>query len=337
MTYPIKQWGDIKDRYEGGSIILGNGASIAIHDRFHYRSLREMAEETAAMPPELASIFTFFNTDDFEFVLRMLWFTSRVNSALGVAPGKADDAYQRVRDGLIRAVRESHPDPASVAVEVEAVANYLMDFELVLSLNYDLIVYWAMMTGNRYNQEHKFKDCFLSGSFDHDWKRYYEPIGRERSCTVVCYPHGNLALARDVYGRESKVSAGEDSQLRDAILEKWEAGDAIPLFVSEGGASQKRRSIDGSDYLRTVLHEITPSVERSLVIYGWGMSEQDAHVIEKLDCSKIERIAVSVYRGDQTHCAHVMDQLDRAFQYGVEIEFFEAESPGCWVYPEDET
>lgn len=43
----IHKWADIKEPFIGGALLLGNGASMAIHKEFGYASLRVAAEEHA--------------------------------------------------------------------------------------------------------------------------------------------------------------------------------------------------------------------------------------------------------------------------------------------------
>ena len=38
FEYQIKEWGDIKEDYSKGSLIIGNGASMALHSKFGFNS-----------------------------------------------------------------------------------------------------------------------------------------------------------------------------------------------------------------------------------------------------------------------------------------------------------
>ncbi len=188
-----------------------------------------------------------------------------------------------------------------------------------------------MMVDQKNSEGHAYKDCFVHGTFDEDWQKFSFPIRRERSCTTVFYPHGNLALFRDRIEEERKISAKENNDLLATILAGWQRGDCVPLFVSEGTTQQKVRSILGSNYLRTVLRSVIPSLKDSLVVYGWGFGEHDSHIINALSRSSIERIAVSVYRGNQRFCDQVTGAIEDHFDRTVEIQFFDAESEHCWT------
>lgn len=333
MTHQILEWSAIRENYQGGALVLGNGASISVDGRFSYGSLKQKAEELGTITPALAKVFRFFNdTPDFELVLRMLWHARNVNSALEIGENQTTAAYADVRDSLIQTVRAIHVQPAEVRTRILRVAGFMEKFKHVISLNYDLTTYWAMMEGNEANPRHAFKDCFVNRLFDEDWRKFSDPLGQQTSCTTVFYPHGNLALCRDRVDAERKLQATNGSPLLETILARWESGAVIPLFVSEGTAEQKRRAILGSAYLQTVFRAVLPNMNMPLVIYGWGVGEQDVHILEQLGKAASPRIAVSVYRGNQAYCDQVIDRIEQHFPNAPEVEFFDSESDGCWVY-----
>lgn len=56
---PIYQWSDIKENFSD-ALLLGNGASMAIHRDFGYQSLFEAAQQHQHITPDVATIFTKF-------------------------------------------------------------------------------------------------------------------------------------------------------------------------------------------------------------------------------------------------------------------------------------
>ncbi len=332
----IHQWSDIKDRFEGGALILGNGASMAIHAGFGYSSLRQAAEDKGHITPAVADIFRAFNTNDFELVLRRLWEATLVNKALGIEPGRVEQAYQLVRSALISTVRDVHIPHEEANRHFAPMFQFMKTFDTVFSLNYDLLVYWAMMASQ--DELGKwFKDGFQGGGvFREDWEKLREPY-RANGATLVFYPHGSLLTARRDDYTEGKLTLppGGGATLLDRILELWESGSASPLFVSEGTAEHKKKSITNSNYLSRVFREVLPNAGESLVIYGWAISEQDEHILSQLRRagSSLRRVAVSVYGGSQASAQQAEDALEAV---GVkEVSFFDAESPGCWIHPEE--
>lgn len=332
----IHKWGDIKDPFVGGALLLGNGASMAVHKEFGYASLRIAAEKHGHLTPEVAAIFKSFATNDFELVLRRLWEATLVNKALGVEPGRVEEAYKQVRRALIATVRQVHISYEDAKDHFEPMFQFMKDFRTVLSLNYDLLVYWAMMASQA-QLGNWFKDCFLGGGlFREDWEELRKPYGA-RGATLVFYPHGSLITSRRAMDlTERKIAAGGSKwDLLENILNCWESGWYVPLFVSEGTSVQKRNSIANSNYLSRVFREVLPSSGESLVIYGWAASEQDEHVLAQLrrPGARLRRVAASVFGGDQASAQKMEDALKAA---GVEeVLFFDAESPGCWIHPQE--
>lgn len=99
--------------------------------------------------------------------------------------------------------------------------------------------------------------------------RDFEPY-RERTNTLVFYPHGSLALCRTAVEQEFKIhNAGEG--LLEAILAEWRSERVVPLFVSEGTMLQKVSSIQNSYYLSTVYREVLTSQRFTLTLFGWGL------------------------------------------------------------------
>lgn len=332
----IHQWSDIKDRFQGGALLLGNGASLAVHKGFGYPSLRQAAEDQGHITPEVAGVFRAFGKDDFELVLRRLWEATLVNKALGIEPGQIEKAYQLVRSALISTVRDIHISHDDAKRHFAPMFQFMKTFDTVFSLNYDLLVYWAMMASQG-ELRRWFKDGFQEGGvFREDWETLRKPYGADGT-TLVFYPHGSLLTARRDDYTEGKLTLplGGGATLLDRILQLWETGSASPLFVSEGTAEQKKKSIANSNYLSRVFREALPNAGESLVIYGWAISEQDAHILGQLrrTGSSLRRVAVSVYGGSQASAQQAEDALAAV---GVkEVLFFDAESSGCWIHPEE--
>ncbi|MCW4152770.1 DUF4917 family protein [Halomonas sp. 18H] len=326
-------WNDLKEDFTD-TILIGNGASIAIDSRFKYGSLLEQATESGAITEPVKSVFEYFETTDFEFVMEMLWHAAHINSALGVEHADLTNAYASVRSALIAAVRRVHPEYEEVQDIIPRIGDFLAQFKTVLSLNYDLITYWAMLELNSRVRGHWFKDCLVNGILDSRWSRLREPYGAA-GATLVFYPHGHLALASNLMGGEEKISASELNNLLSSIVDAWNSGDYSPIFVSEGSSRQKVNSIGRSRYLNTVYTEALPERKRTLTIYGWGVGKQDSHILRQLKAADIQRCAVSVYTrrpGVDEHCNAIRDRLRLYLGRSVEILFFDSSSDGAWIH-----
>lgn len=328
MPYAIQLWEEIAPVYAQGTILLGNGASMAVAPSFNYRSLLEYAQQQRMIPDDVERLFQWFGTVDFELILRIVWQASNVNRSLQIPDARTHQAYINVRECLIRAVRGVHPEHDQVSARLASMYQFLKSFSTVFSLNYDLLVYWTMAYGFDIQDGHSFKDCFVNGTFDADWQRFREPY-RGRESTLVFYPHGNLALCRNPLEEEFKLQSNGFALL-DSILAEWESARVVPLFVCEGIRPKKIASIQSSYYLSTVYREVMASQQQTLTVLGWGLGEQDLHLLPRFARAGIRRVAVSVFQSNQTYCNHAFETIQQHLGQ-VQIDFFDSGSPGCWI------
>lgn len=329
----VFQWEEIKDDYAQASLIVGNGASMAVSPNFGYGSLYDAAVELKHISKPVQDVFDSFDVNDFELVLRRLWQAKLVNTALDIEHGKVEESYQQVRTALIATVRDVHVSYQEAEEHLVHIYKFMQPFSKVLSLNYDLIVYWAAMLGNR-ELGPWFKDCFTPDYFCSGWQERAEPYGAAKGATLFFYPHGNLVLHHHEFSSVKKITARADGDLLESILDKWERRDLAPAFVCEGTQESKEQSISSCDYLEKIFYEVLPDVGQNIVIYGWSMAEQDEHLLQQISKSKAKKIAVSVYKADETFMGRVEKQLT---DIGVEeVVFFDCESAGAWNKPSTE-
>ena len=164
----IADWSEIAEDFREG-LILGNGASIALHQELAYQSLLEEARRRNLISQNVQGIFNHLHTKDFERVLRMLRHTSKINKALKIKDTKTKKAYESIRTALMKTVTTIHPAHTMVSNKLPQIAKFMKRFKIVVSLNYDLLVYWTMLWENE-RHPNRFKDCFTHGEFDSDWK-----------------------------------------------------------------------------------------------------------------------------------------------------------------------
>lgn len=329
VPFEIQSWENISANYKD-TILLGNGASIAVDPRFEYTSILQHVLDRDMLSNDVQQLFKFFQTCDFELILRLVWQASNVNTALQIPDERTHSAYLSVRESLIQAVRDIHPQYNDISEKLPNIYSFLKNFNTIISLNYDLIVYWAITYGLDIQDQHSFKDCFIHGHFDENWQRFRKSINsHDKSVTLVFYPHGNLILCRTTIGQESKIDA-QGIRLLESILNLWEKAQIIPLFVSEGTTCQKVSTIQNSYYLSTIYREVLPSQRDNLTIYGWGFGEHDIHILQKMAHSRIQRVAVSVLRNDKAYCNRSYQIIQKILGPNVHIDFFDCESNDCW-------
>lgn len=328
MAYEIHAWSDIQADFTD-TLLLGNGASIAVHSGFRYQNLYAEAVRLEVLG-DAAPVFQAFGRDvfDFELVLRRLWYARQVNEALKAPAGSveiATEAYAKVRRALIDIVQATHVKYDNAAPHFDPIARFARRFRTVLSLNYDLILYWSMMYGQNEDLL-KFADCFhydKAGNLvlNHSFSEY-----RANGATLCFYPHGNLSLARTSNDSEVKITAGA-GKLLEVIVEAWEGGGRSPLFVCEGTHEQKQRSIFASTYLGQIYAHAFGEIRSSVVIYGWSMGENDQHIVDQILLQKPEAIAVSVREKNPETIKRAVELFEPHVQ---RLVFFDSASPGAW-------
>jgi hypothetical protein len=333
-NFVIHNWNDIASDFRGSGLILGNGASIAVSNNFNYPSIFDKAKEEGYINEPLERIFNDLQTKDFEFILRELWHSKRINRALNLGlENKIIEAYNNVRDALINTVSFIHENVTydSVKQILKKGSEFLSQFNKVFSLNYDLLVYWAIMVGND-NYPYKFKDGFTYGG-RFNWESAINP----GHSTIVFYPHGNLVIGRHIEGGDVKICTTRQQRrnLLNTITDKWRNENIVPVFVSEGNKEQKIKTISYSPYLSPVYDYFLPNIGEKVVIYGWSMRERDDHIIEAICKKHPIKFAISLYTDNPEHtetCERIKNRLRRNLGSQIQLYFFDAQSEGCWIY-----
>lgn len=338
FEYAIKDWAEIKDDYENGNLIIGNGASVALHQKFRFDSLKEEAEKLRLFNEDISKLFIEFDTSDFELILRLVWHAKLVNTHLGIIDQKIDSAYENIKEALIKVVKEVHCEHSDIADQLPQLYQFTKQFRTVVSLNYDLILYWILMYGNRNEDGHRFKDCFQgSGLFRNNWQDLRNPIRKEKEVTLSLYQHGNLSIFRDAKNTETKVQRGDFEDLLEVITSQWE-DNKIPLFVAEGTGTKKLESIKSSPYLSTIFYEVLPDLitqKANLVIYGWSLGKQESHLVKQIfKNNQSGKVAISIFQNNQEECHRIYRLIkNEKVAPNIEIEFFDSQSSGCWNNP----
>lgn len=349
MRLDVVQWADIADGFND-TLIVGNGGSIAFNSKLNYKSLYAYGCKEKLISEPAQQVFQQFSKEqsDFERVLYRLWQADFINTKFEVGKDerqKVRKAYTDVRRALINTVRGVHPDNADYVFDSKLlnIGRYLSRFSCVLSLNYDLIIYWALLEA-RSTRSGDFKDgWFRKPSHQPSSKvkqllfAYDDFVYPATGYTSVYYPHGNLALYQTKSGKESKLTSSGKSLL-ETITKFWADNDGQPLFVCEGSSEAKMMSISSSEYLSHVFQKVLPARKRSVTIYGWGLGKQDAHILGQLKKSGCAKAAVSIYLKDKTQ-AKIQKEIDEiTTTLGdkadiADVVFFDASSPCCWINP----
>ena len=320
----LENWVDIKDEFQQATLILGNGFSIGIYDKFKYDSLWDEAKKEPTcgetreyLTEDLCSLAAKLNTGtNFELLLRQLYTAKIVNEKFELETEKIEKNYAALSTALINTIKEIHCEYSAVEDDLKTRIAFLKQFNTVFSLSYDLLVYWMINLNNRieddlfknakpehYDMQKTLKDCWDENGFSYDkWEVYRDCYTnpKENSRTLVFFPHGALHLVQTENGVVKKVTRNEDSCLLTQITNTWlnNKKKRHPLFVAEGDHNEKLRAIQSNAYLNTVYQQILPkSINdyHKLVIFGWAMSDLDKHLIKKITSSKPKEIAIGIH------------------------------------------
>lgn len=347
----IFEWDIIKNDYNN-ALIVGNGGSIAVNQAFGYASLYEKARELNLIDEGLQQIFVNFSTTDFEKVLHKLLQAKIVTKALSIDNDQINKAYENCRSSLINVIQRVHPKYDEIDPDqFFRISNFLKNFKTVISLNYDLVIYWSMYHGNQPvfdNNElrsgQRFKDCFTETSpggncFNLDWDYLRKPHAQRTGATLIFYLHGNLSLAdfinENLGELEVKITSPGDNQL-ETIYRKWGENSYSPLFICEGEGKRKLTSIKESVYLTTIYHQVFKSLGENIVIYGWNMNDEDDHIVEQLSrvnkINPLKKLAISVYLNgeEDDFIGRVQDKIYEKINKDLHIDFYNSASSNCW-------
>lgn len=284
------------------NVLLGNGFSIACRSNtFRYAALLDSADFTG-LSVDPKSIFDEFDTYDFERIVEVLESSAQVLQLYGEQAGEELIARFRkdadiVRNALATAIAARHPErPSDISDnEYEAVQRFLANFERVYSLNYDLLLYWAIMHDPPEDLAVPRNDGFFEP--DEADADYVAWEGYEYSLQRIFYLHGALHLFD--FGTEirkftwSRTGIRLVDQIRDALSSR-----RYPLVVTEGSSRKKEEKIRHNIYLVRAIRSFA-SLKVPLFMHGVSMSSNDDHVYERLVESNVRAVFVSIY-GDPT-------------------------------------
>lgn len=318
-------------------VLLGNGFSRACRDDvFAYRALFEQADfqdlSTAAR-----AAFDALETTDFELVMRAL---NQASALAQVYFPEQPEISQRfhsdangLRELLARTIAGSHPDrPNDISQEAYAACrSFLRNFKNIYTVNYDLLLYWALMQQNL-EPEIVFDDGFRQpegGPAD-----YVTWDVQKTDKQNIFYLHGGLHIFDA--GPElqkftwCKTGIALVDQIRDAL-----ATDRFPLFVAEGTHESKLERIQHSGFLNRAYRSFA-RIGGALFVFGLSFSEADEHLLKLLDTGKVSQMFISLH-GDPNsarnhniaHRATLMT-VRRPSRRPLAVQFFDADSAHLW-------
>ncbi len=276
-------------------ILLGNGFSIALKpDIFSYGSLYSKADFSTV--PHAAEVFNALATQDFEAVIRLLVDMAKVLKCYDdTSPGLVEQIEKdsaAIKTILAEAIARNHPDrPYDIKNEQYAACRaFLSHFEHIYTLNYDVLLYWALMHDEVDELHIRCDDGFRhpEGNEDAPYVSW-----QDSNSPTVHFLHGALHIFDA--GHEitkytwSKTDIPIVDQVRSALDE-----EKYPVFVAEGHSRDKLDKIMHSAYLHKALRSFS-SISGSLFVFGHSFDDNDDHVLSKIPQGRITELFVGLY------------------------------------------
>ncbi len=280
-------------------LLLGNGFSIALKpDIFSYGSLFENADFSSA--PQIKQLFEKLGTQDFEVAIRHLQDAGKVLSVYRPAEKALLQSLEKdagaIKDALVSAIAKRHPDrPYDIKKEQYiSCRSFLQRFSHIYTLNYDVLLYWALMQDDVDDIHLTPDDGFRHPEGDPDLPYV---SWQEAHSSTIHYLHGALHLFDN--GTEiikytwSKTDKAIVDQIRDAL-----DSDKFPLFVAEGTSESKVERILHNAYLHKALRSFESScnpLNNAIVIFGHSLAANDQHILRRISAGGAANLLIGLY------------------------------------------
>lgn len=318
-------------------VLLGNGFSIACRpDCFSYGRLLDQADLTGLSVDGL-ELFSSQGTTDFEQVVRALRIAARMaefyeSSDVDLANRFASDA-DLLKEILAQTLASRHPDNVgSIELEEYAAArNFLANFDHFFTLNYDLLLYWALMQDDEPVLPRN--DGFSADPDDGDapwviWNDYRQD--RQN----VYFIHGGLHLYAEGATLRKITFARTGIALVDQIREQLADG-TFPLIVTEGTSEEKHAAILHHGYLAKCLRSLA-TCQGSLFVHGHSLDPNDRHVFRGVVEGKYKALFVSLHGDADSESNRAIRAraevlaTERPERKPLLVDFYDADSAALW-------
>lgn len=256
------------------NLLLGNGFSKAYYEDFGYTTLFEAIKDKKDLE-KVKKLFKYLGTSNFEGVLQLLQDSAHTAKIYGLDPKDIDQDYEILKKALAEAITKVHPsDTGQIPDENKrACLQFLKKFESVFTVNYDLLLYWAIMVENPI----PFIDFF---SREEDTPDEYCEFEFGEKGTPILFLHGALHILQSrgqVYKRVWKTTG---KALINQIKVAMDNGK-YPLVVTEGESKSKRKQIKENKYLDYVFSKFG-NYGGQLFTFGFSFSDQDKHIADEI-------------------------------------------------------
>ena len=335
----LQTFGTALGHVRGGGaphLLVGNGFSRACReDIFAYGALFDRAD-FARLSPLARRSFDALETRDFEIVMRALRSAARLLALYAprdrqLAARMTEDA-NGLREVLVRAIADNHPAwPGEIPAErYAACRRFLSHFRNIYTLNYDLLLYWALMH-DEIPPQVGTDDGFRTPDEGEPEYVTWEP-GRHGQ--NIYYLHGALHVFDGGTEVQKYTWSNTGVRLIDQIRAALDNG-LYPIFVAEGESAHKFERIRHSDFLSKAYRSFQ-EIRNALFVFGHAMAPNDEHIIRLLGRGKISQLFVGLYgdpNGDQNQFIRRTAERLRGMRPArrpLTVEYYDAASARVW-------
>lgn len=276
------------------ALLVGNGLSIKIWDKFSYASLLEEAVKFQNGKGDLPlKLFEVFQTKNFEEVLKNIEIGKKINRTLGYSLNEIEIHAGKIKDIFISTLEKVHPLPFQVSTKVDLLVQELKSYQRVYTTNYDLLIYWAI----NFDQTGCTDRLICEND---EWKiRTDDYPGR----THVYFLHGALHIYENETGNVGKYESDDSVSLLDEIRKQ---PNRYSIYVAEGESRLKIRKINSNPYLffcyETLKRNLCINSPEPLPLIIFGNSlrlEYDQHIVDAINNSTTKTILYGIFNKDE--------------------------------------
>ncbi|MDO3129669.1 DUF4917 family protein [Mycobacteroides abscessus subsp. bolletii] len=317
------------------SLLVGNGLSQAFDRVFGYETLRAKATlDNLSNGVTKDKLFDHADTNDFETVIRALEHAAELHDLydpFGTLSGKLRSDAEAVKKGLVDALVAIHPPSAAEVhtAKYRSAHTFLGHFSKVFTLNYDLLLYWAVNQQKSLSSTTPRVDGFGSKDGTLTWLSY-----RSQSQEVF-FLHGAMHLYAEGT-RTHKLVHRTDANIIAQVKKNFARG-RYPLVVTEGTKENKQARIAVSPYL-SYCYSCLERLSGALFVHGVSLSENDQHILDAISAphSRVNVLFVGLFGDESIHrdvkhrAEGVAVERTRRGGRELDITFYQSESAEAW-------
>lgn len=311
---------------EKPSILIANGFSQAWDASiFNYSNILNAAS-FGKRDKEIKGLFDLSETYDFETIMNQLVSAQIVLESYGGDPALIQlikDDQEVLKEALVTAIAKTHPSVPYQVTDSQyvTVRNFLSTFKNIFSLNYDLLLYWAINKFDLEPNSYRVDDGFR-------WPTSWQATDTKQN---LFFLHGGLHIYDDGMIIRKHSYSDDGFTIIDQVRSNLN-NQKFPLFVSEPTNSKKKSKIERNPYLNMAFSKLG-ELKGTLFIHGHSMDENDKHIFDKITASGVNKVYISIF-GNEFSDANKKSKAN-ALAYiqtqNISVDFYQAETAPVWV------